>query len=936
MVFLMVGMMALGAAALGAAAEPLWIGARTAPAPGQDVVFTRTFELPQVPRRALVRLNAHDRYRLVVNGKPVSIGDTPWDAETYDVTARLTAGANTLAVNAEADTANPANCWLWLRHRLPAPGPFTRLCFTTRGARADEWVYVEVVDVEGNSSGLYCLEKGRKDLLLGHEGTAAEHCIDLATEPALVQRPKAGGGSGCDFARIAAVGLRVDRKNALVNPAGQVEFASIRLLGPAELDLSDPAGWRLEQGCGEWRRSRLEPGSDGYLVLRYDFTPANDPTLVLDFCAWGADGTPVRIMSGPEWQVGGAPVRLAELKRDSLAWTRLSLSGPDEAVRPPLAAGLRPDLGGDRASAGRSLPVRVEVWATEALPEALVRLRAENWAGAEVFRQEAPVVWTGPVGRAEFALPGLPRGLYRFDAVLPGVPDQERHAALAVLAPGETRLGSLYDTLSPVASSGPLRGIDWHWSGTPAQMLGIRDLGVNFLQIHLGAPQLDNGEYADLLAFCKATGLRLALNNEHANWAASSLDPAGRNRFDAPGGCHRWDLEAAALDAAVATGVFEGVVYDEGEHMQLCRNKYAKLPDDVHRQPYLVETTGMTLPAAYEAFLGAARQVRGYHRDHGTRMVVESVFPALWHPLARAGVTLCPKLLKEDIYPAVLALALGAAQEYQAELWFTPDFWLMDRFPGHSVREYVAALRLAHAAGVDNVYTEYATALCRDRGATYEITEYGLAFRDFVREYVPAHPRNYDYRDYEPEVAIIRFPDSDWGQASCYYWKTLYGAEDLPPTPETGEWLQIISLLTAGKTHPGAVNTNSSVYPRCEWPGMIPAPATAVYDHLVGPELLRCPGTLFLCGILISEPTLAAVRERVAQGAVCFAPARLCPAAVREQAKALPARVAEGAGAWIVVAGFRPEDLGPYAALVPPAGNTMRLRFKGQTVSVAD
>jgi len=378
------------------------------------------------------------------------------------------------------------------------------------------------------------------------------------------------------------------------------------------------------------------------------------------------------------------------------------------------------------------------------------------------------------------------------------------------------------------------------------------------------------------------------------------------------------------------------VVYDEGEHMQLCRNNYANLPEPVHRQPYLVETTGMTLPAAYEAFLAAAGQVNTYHREHGTRMLVESVFPALWHPLARVGVTLCPKLLKEDIYPAVLALALGAARQYRVELWFSPDFWLMDRFPGHSVREYATALRLAHAAGVDNVYTEYATALCRVRGTTYEFPDYGLAFRQFVREYVPAHPRAYDYRDYEPEVAIIRFPDSDWGQASCSYWKTLYGAEDLPPTPETGEWLQVFSLLTAGRTDPRAVNTNSGVYPRYDWPGIIPAPPTAVYDHLAGPELLRGVGTLFLCGIMVSEPTLAAVQERVAQGAICFAPARLCPPGVRKRAKALPARVDEGRGAWIVVPGYRKEDLGPYADLVPAAGTTLRLRFKGQTVSVEE
>jgi hypothetical protein len=403
----------------------------------------------------------------------------------------------------------------------------------------------------------------------------------------------------------------------------------------------------------------------------------------------------------------------------------------------------------------------------------------------------------------------------------------------------------------------------------------------------------------------------------------------------APGGCHRWDLEPAALDAAAATGLFEGVVYDEGEHMQLCRNRIA-FPRESNGKPYLAETTGMTLPEARAAFIDGARHVSDDHRKHKTRMIVESVFPALWHPLAQAGVTLCPKLLKEDIYPVVLALALGAAKQYNAELWLTPDFWAMDRFPGHSVEKYAAALRLAHAAGVDNVYTEHFMGMCRVRGSTYEITEYGATLQTFLREYLPTHPRKYSYRDYEPEVAIIRFPDSDWGQASCYYWTCLYGALNLAPTPETAEWMQVFSLLTGGKTDPRAVNANSRVYPRCEEPRVIPAPPTAVYDHLAGPELLSGVNTLFLCGITVSEPTRAAVRERVKQGAVCFTPDRLCPEPVRKQAESLPARIIDGKGSWVVLEGFRPEDLGPYEPLLPPVGTALRLKFKGQVVNAGE
>ena len=124
------------------APQPQWLGAAV-PASDQATVFSRDFTLPQAPAKALLRLDARDRYRLAVNGRTVSVGDTPWDAETYDVTGLLTQGTNSVAVTVDADeTPFPANCYMWLRRKLPAPAPFTRLSFKTRGAQADEWLYI--------------------------------------------------------------------------------------------------------------------------------------------------------------------------------------------------------------------------------------------------------------------------------------------------------------------------------------------------------------------------------------------------------------------------------------------------------------------------------------------------------------------------------------------------------------------------------------------------------------------------------------------------------------------------------------------------------------------------------------------------------------------------------------------------------------------------
>lgn len=917
------------------AQSPQWIGTAAVPPVGQEITFSGTLDLPKTPKVALARVAAYDRYRLAVNGKPVGLGDTPWDADTHDLSKLLTAGPNRIEVTATAEVTSTANCWLWLRRKLPTPGSFNRLTFRTQKATGNEWLYLEVVDDKGRASGFYCLERQHPDLALGTSGKLAEHTIDLLTDPRLAHGPQAGSQAECDFSHLVSIAIRVDQKDIYKCPNGQVELSEIKLSGDTTVDLTDPKAWRLEAERGEWRRSALETTADGALRLRYDFSPAPDPKIAVDVQAWDENGQIGRLVSGPRWKAVNTPVQVTGSPASSFAWTRLELRGPGDKVSSATRPGVRVDFGGlDRCTVGEMPRGKVLVWALEAMPGAQVQVRAENWSGKEVLRTVLPVTWDKTEGQASFEVPALPRGLYRFTATLVGEPEVERHTALAVLEPGQTRVSSIYDTLTPVAKGAPWHGVDTGWNGTPAMMLGLRDQGVNLIVIHLGPSQLDNGEYDELLAFCRATGIHFQINNEHSNWVSEAPDPTGRNRFDAPGGCHRWDLEAKALDAAAATGVFEGVVYDEGEHMQLCRNNYSKLPDPVHRMPYLVETTGMTLPQAYEAFLGAARGVSEYNRAHGARMLVESVFPALWHPLARAGVTLCPKLLKEDINPVVLALSLGAAKQYDAELWYSPDFWFHGWFPGHTVEEYEAALRLAHAAGVDNVYTEGLLGTCRLSGATYQLTEYGLALRSFVRDYLPAHPRNYTYRDYEPEVAIVRFPDSDWGQASCYYWKTLYGAEDLPPTAETGEWMQIFNLLTGGTTDPRAVNTNSAVYPREKWDFTLPCPPVAVFDHLVGEELLRTANTLFLCGITVSDNTLTAVRNRVRQGTICFAPARLCPEEIRKQATTLPAKIQDGTGSWIVVESFTLEGLGAYAKLLPTVGTDMRLRFKGQEVRI--
>ncbi|HQK93585.1 MAG TPA: hypothetical protein PLD23_08765 [Armatimonadota bacterium] len=935
-----VSLWVVGTTCMLAADEPVWIRPPSVAPSGQPTRFAGALELTAKPDTALLRIAAYRRYRLIVNGRGVSVGDTPWDAETYDAAPLLHRGRNEIIAEVADDAAPaPENAWLWLRQQLPQPFRARKLTFETQGAVADEWLYVELLDADGDTTGLFCSERDHPDLMLGRGGQAARHEIRLDTQDRLAWRAT----GTCDLDHVVAVRIRLDQKRTSQTLAGSVRIAGVILSGPdGELGLS-PSAWSVEAGTGEYRRSTVEPLSDGNgLVLHYDFTPAASPALAVDLRAW-RDGREIgRLVSGAEWSTDSGRATPGWMPPvEWISWVRTSLTGPDEPTSPRRSACTEVRLrSGDRCHVGDAVAGEVRVWTLVPRSVRTATVRAVSWSGEEEASVACRVHWRGFTGIGRFELPALSRGFHRLSASTDrDDPPDHRYSALAVLAPGEARIRSVFDTLTPVAQCPGLQGIDLEYVDQAALPFEIQDLGANFLQFHLNPKQLDNGEFDELIALCQALGTRFALNNEWCNWTPESKAPDGTDRFVAPGGCHRWDLEEPALRTAAATGLFEGVVYDEGEHMQLCRNAYAALPDTDHRKPYIVETTGMTLLEAYHSFTAATRQLVERNRALGARTIVESVFPALWEPMARAGVTLCPKLLKEDIHPVVLATALGAAKQYGADLWFSPDLWYTDRFPGHSVESYRAALELAYQAGVDHVYSEQIVAMCRVRGEVYDVTGHGRALREFIDRLRERPERPYAYRDYAPEVAIIHFPDSDWGQASCYYWDTLYGAENLPPTAETAEWMQVWSLLTEGASDPRAVNTNSSVYPMGSWRFTMPCMPVAVYDHRVGDGPLEGVKTLFLAGLDLPRPTLEAVGRRVRAGAVCFAPRRQCPEGVAARAAALPMRVPDGRGSWIVVDGFAPEQLGEYLRLVPTTHEGMHLRFGEHAVrigSVAD
>lgn len=921
-----------GRVGLLAAVLPIWIGPPRAAMDREVVRFSADLPLVARPTRAVARISAQERFRLSINGRPVMVGDsaTPW---AFDLSGKLGRGANRVEVEVESGAAQgPDNAWVNLERGLPAPVTADRLVIESDGARAGEWLYVEVIDAAGVGSGYYCAERGHPDLQLGSGGGPAVHTIDLRRDSRLAY----GGATACDFNRIAAVRIRIDQKTSHRAPTGGVTFRSIRLEGPAPADLGTAQGWVIRPGQGDHRRAELLPMGNGFRAV-LDFRPTPDIRLALDLRAFVGDREVGRLVSGERWTTDAGPAVATSRSAGpggfiSDYWP-IDIRDIHEVGAAPIRglADLFVNDGVDRVVAGEPIRVAGRFRSLDGPPSAGARVVALNWAGKVAASALCNCRAEGDGWRLAATLPRLPRGLYRI-SLDPGAgrTQQSRNTALAVLGSRGARISTLFNALTPFARPiKGMQGVDLSYFDSPALLLGIRELGVNLLQFHLEPSQIDNGELGELIAFCKATGTRFALNNETANWAPSAPGPDGTDRFQAAGGAHRWDIEAPALRKARASGLLQGVVYDENEHMQLCRNFYSKLPDAVHRKPNMVETTGMTLPQAYEAYRQAVKGVADYNRREAGRMLVESVFPVLWHPMARAGVTLCPKLLKEDIHPVVLAQALGAALEYGGELWFSPDLWHMDQMPGHSAREYAAALRLAHTAGVDNVYTEFITCLSLDHKSQFDITPYGAALRDHISRYLPTHTRAYTYRDYRPEVAIIRFPDSDWGgQAAGGYWNTLYGAEDLHSIPETREWQVIWSQLTGGGSNPAAVNTNSSVYDRYQWRFGMSSPAVVMFDHLAKASHIRGIGTLYLCGIQVSAPTLAAVRAEVRRGARCITAARFAPEGMRR-----PGSYRDGKGEWVVVPAFTPGMAPPWR---PPTGPGMTLRFGDRRVTISD
>ena len=366
--------------------------------------------------------------------------------------------------------------------------------------------------------------------------------------------------------------------------------------------------------------------------------------------------------------------------------------------------------------------------------------------------------------------------------------------------------------------------------------------------------------------------------------------------------------EACVLEARKRGARFRGIVFDELAH---CRqlNPHNGIPT------FASGSSLKSLEEAYERTLEGYKSLREKYASLDVECVATHVFPVLHHVAARAGFTVCPKTQKEFYSTVSLAIGMGAALQYDRDLWVDCDLWHYAMVPGHPAEELWCNMLLAYWLGADLLYLEGCGHNLTEPGnqgipfslmtqvtdERYQLTAHGECLRRFSTEYVPRHPRPWTFRDVTPDIAVIRFPDSDYGQRFQYagdsaedsgtsMWHAgLYGSANLPPNEDTEAWFDLWNLLTFGTTGRDGISYFKCTHAAFGCDGesepnqveslhtrplladahsfFVPMNNVVVFDHRVTYERIESVPLLFLTGVAVSQETLAAVKRRAKEGA---------------------------------------------------------------------
>ena len=510
-------------------------------------------------------------------------------------------------------------------------------------------------------------------------------------------------------------------------------------------------------------------------------------------------------------------------------------------------------------------------------------------------------------------------------------------------------LAILLFTLSVVlgfaGESRPLRwGVDD--AGTKGRLLThpkgkqiLEEFRFNFLVTHhLPRPTiLQNRNYIRSLdRWCQDADVEWVANLESANFRKEHIDDKGLDWFNRPDGRHFWLFPDEVLKEYGECKRLWGFMYDEAAHMQNSRNKIAGLD-----APWIFDPEGHTLEGAAKGFTEAVRKIEQLHAKHGIRLSTEHVFPVLFHSFARARWTPCTKVLKENWSPAYIACALGAALQYDRELWISPDLWKLGKYPGHSPDEYRSALLLAYHMGADRIHTENLAfqskkhphgSLVRLTQDDYELTEYGKVAKWFGRDYMPNTPRAYSFRDIKPRVAIIRQPDACWGQSDSWLPDTLFGHKQWQSNAKTEAWLKIWHLLSRGVIPENSLSWhNLKIRNTLPYQVFCPLDGVVAFDHHVGIKNLKGVEVIFLTGLGLTAETQEAVKQSVADGATCVALPHLLPKRIRQKTGE-NGELRDGKGCWVATTDFLAAHVKQRVQHVIPKSDEIRYRFGDHVV----
>ena len=179
--------------------------------------------------------------------------------------------------------------------------------------------------------------------------------------------------------------------------------------------------------------------------------------------------------------------------------------------------------------------------------------------------------------------------------------------------------------------------------------------------------------------------------------------------------------------------------------------------------------------------------------------------------------------------------------------------------------------------------------------------------------------------DFQPEIAIIRFDDTEWGQGPktfCtvdyngrkldFYWKDwLFGAYNLHTSPESEEWIKAWHTITHGQVRKESLSWNAgNVYRDMPYRCFAPANLPVVFDDTVSKEFLKGVKLAFLCGLYISPNTLKDVSSLVKNtGMAVVTSKRFAPAKFASGYSSGTKEFKDGKGKWIITDDMASNDL---------------------------